>query len=630
MINKKNLLAAAVMAAFSISAYAADKQTEYSYATPGSDEYIWGTTKAETYDVAILLKDPTLVGKRVVGVQAPVGSDQDVTNISAFMTKTLGISGKNNAADIAVKAGEWSTETTPAGFPIITATFDEPYTITEEGVYVGYSFTVTSAVFDGQKNPIIVTPSDRTDGLYLHTTRTYLKWGDYSAKLEAVSMMKVIIEGEFPENTAAISEIKPVYMERGKDGIIGVSISNAGVTPINKVDYTYNVAETNCVYTGSCTLTEPVQGVLGAKGFFECPLELDAEVGTYTLNFAITAINGVPSEATAQGRVVVMPFVPVTRPLMEEYTGLWCGYCPRGFIAMERLNHDLGDQFVGVAYHDGNGGYEPMQLLAKFPGQVAGFPAAILNRAYSVDPYYGNTQEDMGIRVLWSELASQSVPAEVAVDVEWVDATHLKATSSVRFVEDIENADYRLGFILTGDNITGEQWAGTNEEWKQSNYFNTSQFSFLQGDDWKVFTKGASKVAGLVYNDVALKYDDQKGIAGSVPANLKAGEYAKYEYTFDISTVRNAKGYDIINDKNSLRVVAVLTRGAAAEFVNCAKSKKSEGAPNAVLGIDDDTEVISTQWFDLQGRSLNAPATGVNVRVDVLSNGKRIATKVAR
>lgn len=85
---------------------------------------------------------------------------------------------------------------------------------------------------------------------------------------------------------------------------------------------------------------------------FEVPVGPTSTVGTQTLTLTAETFNGAPngdSRKTATGTVVVMPFMPVTRPLIEEYTGLGCGWCPRGYIAMEEMAEKYGADFVGLA-----------------------------------------------------------------------------------------------------------------------------------------------------------------------------------------------------------------------------------------------------------------------------------------
>ena len=41
-------------------------------------------------------------------------------------------------------------------------------------------------------------------------------------------------------------------------------------------------------------------------------------------------------------------------------------------------------------------------------------------------------------------------------------------------------------------------------------------------------------------------------------------------------------------------------------------------------------EVIATEYYSLDGRKLTAPQRGINIRVEHLSNGQKVTTKVVR
>ena len=89
-----------------------------------------GTQKAETYDLAIHLDDPSLVGMSVVGLRVPIVKAANATDYKAWLTKSLTLTSGKNTPDIA------SVDFTPSG-TWANVTFDEPYVITDEGVYVG-------------------------------------------------------------------------------------------------------------------------------------------------------------------------------------------------------------------------------------------------------------------------------------------------------------------------------------------------------------------------------------------------------------------------------------------------------------------------------------------------------------
>lgn len=627
-----NLLMAAAGAAaiFSTSLSSRAAVIPYTLASSGATEYLWGTGKVEVVDIAIHISDPALAGKRITGFTVPMGSDQEITEISGWLSTELKLTDKVNDPDICAKAGVWAG-TNANGTPTFTVTFDEPYTLTADGVYAGYSFKVGKASTNGQKNPVVVSAESRPGGFYVHTSRTYLKWDDKSS-LGCTSYLTLNLEGDFAQIAAAPLSITPVLCEYSKPVTASVAFANHGTQPIESLSYTYyidGVAAPDC--PAKVIFDRPVPAQFGAQGAFDMPLTVSEPNGSHSLSVTIGQVNGVDnpeSDLSASSTATVMAFVPVMRPLVEEYTGLWCGWCPRGFIAMERMSHELGDRFIGLAYHIKAAGVEPMMLLSAFPGSPGGLPGAILNRAKEVDPYYGTSQtEDMHILKDWAELAAQFPEADLQVTTEWIDASHLKANASVRFVDSSEGSDFRIAFALVGNNLTGAKWADTPYQWKQANYY--SGKTDMVGDDWKVFTEGGAEVTGLVYNDVVLQYD-WKAAPGSLPSSLAAAVPVEATHTFDLSTVLNERGHYIVNDPAALRVVAVVTKGDDGAYVNAAKSSPAGDNPfGSVTDAATDSEVISVEWHDLQGRRIASPSRGLYLRTATTTSGHRTTTKIS-
>lgn len=48
-------------------------------------------------------------------------------------------------------------------------------------------------------------------------------------------------------------------------------------------------------------------------------------------------------------------YVAQRNVVVEEGTGTWCGYCPRGTVAIKRMNEKYPDQFIGIAVQDDRG-----------------------------------------------------------------------------------------------------------------------------------------------------------------------------------------------------------------------------------------------------------------------------------
>ena len=82
------------------------------------------------------------------------------------------------------------------------------------------------------------------------------------------------------------------------------------------------------------------------------------------VNFSVSAqINGIDF-GTTERETKVLAFEPKRRVVVEEVTGMWCGYCPEGIVAMETLHERYPDEFIGVAVHYSD------------PLEISGYPAA--------------------------------------------------------------------------------------------------------------------------------------------------------------------------------------------------------------------------------------------------------------
>ena len=202
--------------------------------------------------------------------------------------------------------------------------------------------------------------------------------------------------------------------------------------------------------------------------------------------------------------------------------------------------------------------------------------------------------------------------------------------SNVRFVSDENGDDYRVQYVLVGDGFKTkyvylEDGSVNNKEslvLRQSNYYKGSA-PYDDSPLWLPFINGDSNVTDLVFNDVAMSLADP---IVALPHEVKADEIYEHEFEIDYKQVGSLmlSGENIIPDTGSLRCVAILLT-ADGKFVNCNKSRYV--GLSSVKEVTSGTDVISTEWFDLQGRRLTSPDEGMNIRIDHLSNGSSRVVK---
>lgn len=629
----KILLSAALLAV-AASASAADRQ--FSYPAEGAKLQYFGNSKAETYDVAIRIADPTFVGKQVTAVSVVLCEGAGATDPKGWLSSELLLdSKKKNAPDIATVSATISDDN------VLTATFSEPYTMTAAGVYVGYSITIPSKPLTfGAQNPNPVATCSSPDGMYIHSTRTNLKWSSL-AQYGVASTMEVTLSGEFGDPAVGVVSVAKVRTEEGSSSVVvPVTVANYGSQAVNSMELTYKYGDSEAA-TVSADLATPVSAKFGTQQTVE--VALPAYATSTTLTVAVSKVNGVVNtlaDASASAPFTVMTFVPELRPLMEEYTGLWCGWCPRGWVAMEEMTEAYPQDFVCVSYHSNGssnpyGGGELLQYVADFPNNPNGFPTAFFNRSLNIDPYYGAGDDPMGVRDLWLQLRQEECPANVSTELSWADAEHtrLVCRSTTKFIEDVAGSDYRVCYVITGNgfrtvyayNADGSINVEESTILIQSNYYSGREAE----DDsplWAQFVNGASSVVDVVYNDVAMAISgNQEAFEGALKANT---DYS-HEFEFDYGKITNLdpkNPANILPADGKLRCVAVLLT-ADGKFVNSNKSELIETTSVADAMVDSNAAVIGTEWYDLQGRKAVNPANGMYIRLDRMSDGTARRTK---
>lgn len=573
-----------------------------------------GTLKAETYDVAMLLNDPSLVGMRITGINVPLNTAATVTDCKAWLTKQLTLESGNNVPDIA------SIDFTPEG-KWVEVTFAEPYTITEEGVYAGYSLTVPSVDTDNandpNKVPIMCIASNDLGNLYMHTSRSVRKWRNLPETAYygtgAYAMVVRLTGDNVKEHAAALlppDELN-TYLSVGKKTTLTLTLENHGTAAISNIDYEMTI--------GGETIEKHVNvtvkgSYFGSKANLKVEIPAQQTAGTYPVSITVKKLDGVDNEDVQPTTTFTMAYLsefPKHKPLMEEYTGTWCQYCPRGMAGMEGMNKLYGDDFVGVAFHNG----DPMQVTALYPNDVNSFPNGYLDRVQNVNPFSGSSGASLGIKDDWKRRQNIIAPASIELKAVWADEaqTKLEVTSTTTFVRDFKNSPYQLTYILTADGLKGD----TNDWW---------QVNALSGDAeakkdpyLAVFANQSSPIKNIEYNDVAIQLSNSRALAmeGTLPGSVEGGKGYEHKYVFDVTE------NELVQDKTKLRPVVVLIDTTTGEAVNADKvgvSSETDGISEIPSG--DELQRADGRSYDLQGRELNAAHRAM--RGIYIVNGKKV------
>lgn len=606
MKNNTRILGAvaltAVLAGFSAPAAADNGKIVFSGNTGSQKIDYYGTQKKENYDVAVMLADKSLKGKKIASIRAPFSSSENVGNVKVWISKKLTIENKVNVPDV------MSLDATFDG-ATASATLPEAYTIDSDTLYVGYSFDVT-ALDNATKYPVAITSNASDAGFFLHSSRTYRKWVDKAS--QGSSALEVDLEGAAAD-AAGIAALGKIYGQVNTPTTVTLTLRNHGYNGVKSVKYSYKAGDKSG--GGYLELANAIPAYYNASANIDIKLDEMAVKGKYPLTVSIDEVNGIANAESGSDETLftVYTSIPKHAPVMEEYTGTWCGWCPRGFVALAVMNR-LHPDFIGLSYHNG----DAMEVMASklFPTDVSGFPSADMDRkSGEVDPYYGEGDTDFGIENLWKAEAATMAPADAAVEAAYTDGGEKIATKATFvFPEDVTDADkYRVEFVLVADDLHGEGSA-----WEQHNYYSPTDKGSLPSPEGDPFFEGNSTLAGLHFDDVVVATTRVKDGAiaqlPALPAAVAEGEPVEVTGEFETAKVVSTSGVSLIQDASKMRIVALLLN-ADGTVANAAKASVTGSGTTGISSVGADSSLTDAPAavYDLQGRRLSTMQAGVNI-----------------
>ena len=294
--------------------------------------------------------------------------------------------------------------------------------------------------------------------------------------------------------------------------------------------------------------------------------------------------------------------VPIHRPIIEEYTGTWCGWCVRGIAGMELLSSTFGDDFIGVAYHNS----DAMEIMSsnQFPNDFAGFPTAFIDRTSEVDPLYGFGNTSGGIVSDMQQFANIEVIAGIELTANWTsaDKTDIEVNVSSYFTIDDNSGKYAIELMLIADDLYG-----TGSGWNQANYY--SGYSAYAKDKYLgAWVRKPGTVTDWHFNDVLV--GTSRTISGSLPSNIVAYNDYDFKYTFTLSKLPKPS---LIQNKDFLHVIAIIVNTSTKKVINANKCYIDDYIDIIIGDVDDDGKVNIGDVTTLIDYLLNSESTTINM-----------------
>jgi hypothetical protein len=381
-----------------------------------------------------------------------------------------------------------------------------------------------------------------------------------------------------PTDDAILSNLDiDAYVVNPTNVDIKGTIKNGGLNPITSIDvkwsdgtntYTDNLTGLNITMNGTYNFTHSTQLVVNSLAansltvWLEYPADLD--VSNNTLTTTVGGVSPIPEKFTVG----------------EEKTGSWCGWCPRGAVALAEM--EATPNFIGIAVHNN----DPM-AISSYDGGIGtyvpgGYPGGGVDRVLDGDP------SD------FSMLHNTRVNDIVPCGVNSINASFDGTTNKISISTQIEafgemSGNFRLSCVIVEDDLIS-----TGSGWAQVNYYSgggsgvmafppnvNGGYNFSTGND----PAQPGDFGGYDHVARSLSSNNILGDPNSLPAGLV--NVGTYSYTFsDVSTgsliAYNAVGFDW----TKAHAIVMIVNASTGEILNAKKAALSINNPASSWDCD--------------------------------------------
>ncbi|MGN0220898.1 MAG: hypothetical protein ACI4BA_02080, partial [Prevotella sp.] len=220
------------------------------------------------------------------------------------------------------------------------------FQVGEDGAYVGY-------YIDGQSGdmPIVYGSYVSSTGHYAmgyvnSGTPEWCNLAGFFGNLTIAAHMDIT---GLPDNNLEVGFFYETVTTPGVETDLATVVYNSSPYPVTSVGYV--ITEDGVAQSEQTIAVDTLESGLGYIYFPYTP----KEYGEKSVTITVTKVNGKENlnqyNTSDAGNVVVTKKAMDRVSLVEEITGTWCGYCPRGIVGLKNLKRDLGDKVITVAGH---------------------------------------------------------------------------------------------------------------------------------------------------------------------------------------------------------------------------------------------------------------------------------------
>ncbi|HRP52099.1 MAG TPA: choice-of-anchor J domain-containing protein [Fluviicola sp.] len=447
-----------------------------------------------------------------------------------------------------------------------------------------YISTTGNTVADFGTTPVLTVPAAPSAAFTMQSINLdayqgqniYVAIQNYSNDKYLLFLDNFKVRKPVNDDAILVSSTLNRYSLTNTNNTLGLTVKNDGANLITSITVDWNdgtshsnVISTNIAPGATATINHPV------------PVSY-ATVVEENISVEITAVNsnsdGNPSNNTSANIINTVSQNSTKVVLIEEGTGTWCGYCPRGAVAMDYMDQNHPTTFAGVAVHNG----DPMTVTAYDNGaDFSGFPGANVDRVI-----LGGDVSNNDFETYHNDRKDLIVPAGLDLTAT-INGNAITLNASATFRTPFNASNFRLGVIMSEDNVTG-----TGSGYNQTNYYANNALGAMGGFE---SLPDPVPAAQMVYNHVGRAllggYDGQ---TGSVPAAITDGQVVNYTFNYTVPST---------SVRGNMHATLVLIDQANGEVVN------AKQIPLTQLSVAENT-TINMEVYP------NPASEAVNVKFD--------------
>ena len=485
------------------------------------------------------------------------------------------------------------------------------YTIPENGCLIGFSFTTTT------ESPLVFWGEPMSGGFFfgvpaqnqdVFLDMSLLKLGSL------VAMARLDVTNCSHANVSMDKQLeKPALINQ--ETRLSAAVHNNAASAIDNVSFVLTVdgeAQKEQTYN----FPAPLAG--GGNDELVVPYTFTTE-GVHQVEFKITKVNGeVNTSSNPSTSYEVFAFEKSAKrtSVVEEFTGTWCVWCPRGHVGVHKLKERYGDDIIILAGHASRDekDVDPMGCASYYDVIRAynpDFPIALYDRSAFGDPYADPASSTLTFgSYKYVEFVKEIMPTEatVALTADWADTGKSVINAKVDFSFGCSRISlgsanpYAIAFVLSEDGMQGEK---DDHTWYQANGFSGGTGYNADFGSWT----SAGRYVNMAYDNVIVQaWDALNGIDESVPSVVMKDEKLSYSTTLDISA------NTLIQNKEKLYLTALLLNRNNYSIVNAAQVSLGNGGSASIEGVTDDANGATVvARYNVNGVRLDKDQKGLNI-----------------